>query len=176
MWRDARIFLVVYYSSLFWAFCSNAKYNMHISRLLWEGVGIRQKWDVIGRSEGGGERLFWTSNLYIFLLKKIGYASWPDMLKPNNILSTRNLSLNETWLGFNFVRSHARCGCCSIVCLRLQVVQIKQVDCNMSAKNVNNFEWKTFGEIFGQLHTQKYDSTKNQIVRLQLNEKKSKES
>ena len=33
-----------------------------------------------------------------------------------------------TWFGscFDFVRSHARCGCCSIVCLRsIQIVQIK---------------------------------------------------
>ena len=32
------------------------------------------------------------------------------------------VNLNVTWLGFafflNFVRSHARCGCCSIVYLR----------------------------------------------------------
>ena len=37
------------------------------------------------------------------------------------------------WLCFSFgmVRSHARCGCCSIVCL--------QVDCKISTKNVNNF-------------------------------------
>ena len=41
-----------------------------------------------------------------------------------------------TWFCFcfDFVRSHARCSCCSIVCLRLQVVQIKHVDCKMSAK------------------------------------------
>ena len=45
---------------------------------------------------------------------------------------------------FDFVGSHARCGCCSIVRLDFQVLQIKQVDCK--------------------------------IVRLQLNEKKSKES
>ena len=35
---------------------------------------------------------------------------------------------------FDFVHSHARCGCCSIVCLRFQVVQIKRVDCKMSTK------------------------------------------
>ena len=33
---------------------------------------------------------------------------------------------------FDFVRSHVRCGCCSIVCLRFQVVQIKQADCKLS--------------------------------------------
>ena len=35
---------------------------------------------------------------------------------------------------FDFVHSHARCGCCSIVFLRFQVIQIKQVDCKMSTK------------------------------------------
>ena len=35
---------------------------------------------------------------------------------------------------FDFVRSHARCSCYSIVCLNFQVVQIKQVDCKMSTK------------------------------------------
>ena len=37
---------------------------------------------------------------------------------------------------FGFVRSHAR----SIVCLRFQVVQIKQIDCKMSTKYVNNYK------------------------------------
>ena len=41
---------------------------------------------------------------------------------------------------FNFVGSNARCGCRTIVCLRFQVVQIKQVDCKMSTKNVNNYK------------------------------------
>ena len=41
---------------------------------------------------------------------------------------------------------HARCGCCSIVCLRFQVVQIKQADWKMSTKDVNNC--KTFINIF----------------------------
>ena len=46
-----------------------------------------------------------------------------------------------TWFcfWFDFFRSHARFGCCSIVCLRFHVVQIKQVDCKMSTKNVNNY-------------------------------------
>ena len=46
----------------------------------------------------------------------------------------------------------------------------------MSTKNVNNYKLKTFRDIFGQLHTQEYKTTKKQIVRFQLNEKKSKES
>ena len=34
---------------------------------------------------------------------------------------------NVTWFYFcfDFVRSHTRCGCCSIVCLRFQLVQLK---------------------------------------------------
>ena len=40
---------------------------------------------------------------------------------------------------FDFVHSHAQCGCCSIVCLRFQVVQIKQVDWKMSIKHFNNY-------------------------------------
>ena len=38
---------------------------------------------------------------------------------------------NLTWFCFcfDFIRSHALCGFCSIACLCFQVVQIKQVDC-----------------------------------------------
>ena len=43
---------------------------------------------------------------------------------------------------FDFVHSHARCGFCSIVCLRFQVMQIKQVDCKISTKK--NFLRKYF--------------------------------
>ena len=41
-----------------------------------------------------------------------------------------------TWFCFCFgyVRSNARCSCCSIVCLRFQIVHMKQVDCEMSLK------------------------------------------
>ena len=52
-----------------------------------------------------------------------------------------------TWFRFcfDFVRSHAQCGCFSIVCLHFQVVQIKQADCKMSTKNViinkKNISW-----------------------------------
>ena len=35
---------------------------------------------------------------------------------------------------FDFVLSHARCDCCSIVCLCFQDVQIKQTDCKISTK------------------------------------------
>ena len=71
---------------------------------------------------------------------------------------------------FDFVCSHARWRCCFIVCF--QVGQIKQPDCKMSTKNVNNCKWKTFPDIFRQLHK----ATKKQIVKLQLNEKKSRKA
>ena len=69
----------------------------------------------------------------------------------------------------------ARCGFCSIVCLRFQVVQIKQADYKISTKNVNNYKQKTCRDVFGQLHTQEHKVTKKQIVRVQLNKNKSKE-
>ena len=68
------------------------------------------------------------------------YSLWP---KPNN--RTRGqMECGVTWFCFyfcfDFVRLHVRCGSCSIVCLRFQVMQIKQVDCKMSTKNVNNYK------------------------------------
>ena len=47
-----------------------------------------------------------------------------------------------TWFCFcfDFVRSHARRDCCSMVCLRFQVVAKKQVDCKMSTRNVYNYK------------------------------------
>ena len=45
----------------------------------------------------------------------------------------------------------------------------------MSTKNVNNYKWKIFRDAFGQLHTEDYKATEKQLVRLLLNEKKSKE-
>ena len=65
---------------------------------------------------------------------------------------------------FDFVHSHARCGCCSIVYLHFQNVQIKQVDCKLSTKNVNNYTLKTFRDDLGQLHTQEYKAPKKHIV------------
>ena len=59
--------------------------------------------------------------------------------------------------------------------LRFQVMQIKQVDCKMSTKYVNNYK-RHFVIFFGKLHIQEHKATKKQIVKLQLNEKKSKES
>ena len=107
-----------------------------------------------------------------FLLKKIEFAPWPDIMliiyywleiflltltsdseaiplhclwaKLNN--RTRGQFEYDVTLVFlfllDFVHSHARCGCCSIVCLRFQVMPIKQVDCKMSTKK--NFFQKRF--------------------------------
>ena len=45
--------------------------------------------------------------------------------KSNNRMH-RQFEYDVTWFCFcfDFVRSHIRCGCCSIVCLRFQVAQI----------------------------------------------------
>ena len=62
-------------------------------------------------------------------------------VKANN--STRGqLECDVNWFCFcfEFVCSYALCGCWSVVCLRFQVVQIKQVDWKMSTKNVNNYK------------------------------------
>ena len=55
------------------------------------------------------------------------------------------VNLNVTWLCFcfDFVHSHVQCCCCSKVCLRFEDVQIKQVDCKMSTKNMNNYNYTT---------------------------------
>ena len=88
------------------------------------------------------------------------------------------VNLNVTWLGLFL--SWFRSFTCMIQLLfhslRFQVVQIKQADCKMSTNNVNNYKWKTFHDIFKQLHTQENKAMKQQIVRLQLNEKKLKEN
>ena len=56
----------------------------------------------------------------------------------------RALNLNVTWLVLFLLWfcsfSHARCGCCSTVFLRFEVVQIKKVDCQMSTKLVNSYK------------------------------------
>ena len=55
------------------------------------------------------------------------------------------VNLNVTWpcFCFDFVHSHAQCGCCSIVCLRLEDMQKKQADCKISTKNRNNYDYTT---------------------------------
>ena len=51
---------------------------------------------------------------------------------------------------FEILGSHALCRCCSIVCLRFQVVQIKQIYYRSSTKNVDSYKWKIFRDIFEQ--------------------------
>ena len=88
------------------------------------------------------------------------------------------VNLNVTWLDFwfcfDFVRLHAWCSCCSIVNVFKLCKQNRLI-----AKWVLKI-WiiinKRHFDIFGQLLTQEYKATKKQILRLQLNEKKSKES
>ena len=90
------------------------------------------------------------SNINILLTTNLPFDSdirqWSHPLmslwaKSNNI-TRGQFESDVTWFCFcfDFVLSHARCGCCSIVCLRLQVVQIKQVDCKVSTINVNNYK------------------------------------
>ena len=157
---------------------------IHIWRPFW-GLGgrVRQKWDVV--RDTGRRRLASVLDVQylIFLLKEIGFASWPDIMlcqtliyycqeiflltltvrqwshpliiplhclqaKSNN-RARGQFECEVTWFCFcfDFVCSIAPCGCCSIVCLRFQVVRIKQIDCKMSTKNVNHKQ-KTFRDIF----------------------------
>ena len=60
--------------------------------------------------------------------------------KANNMLLTKLFLLTWFCFCFDFVHSHEWCRCYSIVCLRFQVKQTKQVDCKMSTKNVNNYK------------------------------------
>ena len=132
------------------------------------GGGLRQKWDVIRRRGWvkGVSRVLDVQSLF-FLLKKNGFAPWADIMLLTRNLSFDSgvrqwsfplmIPLHCFWAKSNnrkrdkcerdvlsfvfcfvFVRSHARCGCCSIVCLRFQVIQIKKFDCKMSTKDVNN--------------------------------------
>ena len=136
------------------------------------GGGVKQKWNVIGCRRVGlcecsGRPIF------IFSLKKSGFAPWPDIMliiyywQETFLLTLTSdseaslkwyhciacglnrtighvVNLNMTWLYFilyisflfNFVDPHTRARCCSIVCLRFQVMQIKQVDCKISTKKI----------------------------------------
>ena len=115
--------------------------------------------------EGGAEGV--TSVLDVqslfFLIKKIGFAPWPNIMLSQTIFYWKEIFLFTLTSGnplliplhclwakpnnrtrgqfecdmtlfrfcFDFVRSLVRYGCFFIVCLRFQVVQIKQVDCKM---------------------------------------------
>ena len=89
------------------------------------------------------------------------------------------VNLNVTWLGFffcfDFVRSNSRCSCCSIVCLRFQIVHMKQVDCEMSLKMGIVTNKGNFVIHFGN-STHKIIKPQKKEVRFQLNENKLKES
>ena len=97
-----------------------------------------------------------------FLSKKIGFTPWPDIMliilintnqqstvKPSFndtialfVVNERVLILNVTWFCFcfDFIHLHAPCGCCSIVHLRFQVVQIRQVYSKQNIRNLNNYK------------------------------------
>ena len=85
-----------------------------------------------------------TRNLFLSLTSDSEAIIYHGIVCGLNRTTERVVNLNVTWLGFcfcfDFVRSHARCSCCSIDFLHFQVVQIKQVDCNTSTKNVNNYK------------------------------------
>ena len=136
--------------------------------------------------------MFWTSNLYSFSIKENCICTMTRYhAEPNiNILLIRNLpfeSDDRQWsyplmilLHCLWAKSNNRtCGQfkCDVTwfCFCYDFMQTKKVDCKMSTKNVSNYKWKIFRDIFGQLHTQEFKATKKQM-RLQLNEKKSKES
>ena len=95
---------------------------------------------------------------------KIGFATWPvimliiyywqNVFLLLNWAIERVVNLNMTRLYiclllFDFVDSHARCCCCSIVFLRFHVTQIKHVDCKMSTnknyfqENISWYFWTT---------------------------------
>ena len=93
-------------------------------------------------------------NMNILLASNLPYESdvrqWsPPLVIPlhcelnRTIERTGQFECDVTWFFcfcFGFVRSHLWCGCCSIVCLHFQVLQIKKVDCKMSTKNMNNYK------------------------------------
>ena len=63
------------------------------------------------------------------------YPNWN-----NRILGQFECDVTWFCFCFDFVCSYARYSCCFIVCLRFEVAQMKQVDCKMSTKNVNNYK------------------------------------
>ena len=141
--------------------------DTHMTSTLREAGRLRQKWDVIWQRRGFWtsnfcffikENWIWAMTRHhannILLTRNLPFDS--DVRQWNhpkwyhcivcwlNWTTGRLVSLNVMWLYFlfflfDFVHSHARCRCCSIVCLRFQDVQIKQVDCKMNTENVNNY-------------------------------------
>ena len=72
----------------------------------------------------------------IFLLTLTSQWSIPlhCLWAKSNNRTRDQFEYDVTWFCFcfDFVRSHVRCGFCSIVRLPFQVLQIKQVDCKLS--------------------------------------------
>ena len=87
---------------------------------------------LFGRRGWGAQQALWTHYLHHVQAK-------------SNNRTRDQFERDVTWFCFLFrICSHARCSCCSIVCLRFQVVQIK---------DLNNYKENTFRDIFEQLHT-----------------------
>ena len=114
----------------------------------WGGRWGRQKKGVIGR-RGDMTRHHAEPNISMLLTRNLPFDldvrqwSYPLMIplpclwaKSNNRTRMSIWMWHDTWFCFcfDFIRSYARCGCCSVVCLCFQVVQIKQVDCKMNYK------------------------------------------
>ena len=141
--------------------------DTHMTSTLREAGRLRQKWDVIWQRRGFWtsnfcffikENWIWAMTRHhannILLTRNLPFDSdvrqWSHPLmiplhclwaKSNNRTRGQfeyDVTLFWVFL-FDFVHSRARCGCCSIVCLRFQDVQIKQVDCKMNTENVNNY-------------------------------------
>ena len=138
--------------------------DTHMTSTLREAGRLRQKWDVIWQRRG-----FWTSNFCFFIKENWIWAmtrhhannilltrnlpfdsdvrqwSHPLMIllhclwAKSNYRTRGQFECDMFCFCFDFVHSHSRWGCCSIVCLRFQDVQIKQVDCKMNTENVNNY-------------------------------------
>ena len=94
-------------------------------------------------------------NINILLTKNLcfdyGVRQWshPSMIplpclwaKSNNRTHGQfECDMNWFCFCFDFVCSHARCSCCSINCLRFQVVKGKKTDWKMNTKNLNNYKY-----------------------------------
>ena len=92
--------------------------------------------------------LFTAYSLYEEIMLVRLYGNHPLMIPLHCLWAELNnrargqVKYDVTWFCFcfDFVRFHARFGCCSIVYLHFHVVQIKQVDCKMSTKNMNDYK------------------------------------
>ena len=93
-------------------------------------------------------------NINILLIRYLPFDSnviqWSHLLtmalyylwsKPNNRTRSQfECDVTCFCFCFDFIHSHVWYGCCSIVCLRFQVLQIKQAYSKASSKNVNNYK------------------------------------